>query len=281
MRIISKYKDYYDGVVAHGADRELCYVRDTRELSKDEFIRLDSFRAVKEKIVPLYGKMNVALERAVLAANSNKRTARTQLESKNFDQAIIGFCGKLYPVFSFMDEWFVNTQTFLSVLKKLNQPANDDYVIRGGQSNVLVSIEEYKSILAQFESDTREPAHKDNYNRALHKLTRVWLEKFNETYDDGVAVQLDYFFDINAPVFIWLSGHGRRDYKQSIIVNPHLVDYKFQSLVDPFTAWQEISMFVGGVLNRPENKMVSVSDEIRRDKKGFDDRSFKNMPGRD
>lgn len=31
MRIVSRQKDYYDGVMAHGMDLELLYIRDSRE----------------------------------------------------------------------------------------------------------------------------------------------------------------------------------------------------------------------------------------------------------
>lgn len=45
--------------------------------------------------------------------------------------------------------------------------------------------------------------------------------------------------------------------------------------MDPFTAFQEISMFLGGVLKRTEVDTVDIGDEAMRDEKGFDEWSFK------
>jgi hypothetical protein len=50
----------------------------------------------------------------------------------------------------------------------------------------------------------------------------------------------------------------------------------FPSVVDPYTAFQELSMFVGGVLPRSPNPMVELSGEkIMTQKHGFDKWSFR------
>lgn len=59
-------------------------------------------------------------------------------------------------------------------------------------------------------------------------------------------------------------------------INPVLKDIGFQHILDPYTCFQEISMYMSGVMCNMEKETVEVSDIIQRDKKGFDNNSFKN-----
>lgn len=53
----------------------------------------------------------------------------------------------------------------------------------------------------------------------------------------------------------------------------------FAKVLDAFAAFQELSMFVGGVLSRPGPEMVEIKDEKSMvAKKGFDHWSFRKMP---
>lgn len=51
--------------------------------------------------------------------------------------------------------------------------------------------------------------------------------------------------------------------------NNQLKRYEFQRAVDPFTAFQELQMWVGAQA-RPEREMVETSDETRLEARGFD-----------
>jgi hypothetical protein len=52
---------------------------------------------------------------------------------------------------------------------------------------------------------------------------------------------------------------------------------QFAKVFDPFQAYQEIEMYVGGVLSGRENSMATVSDEVRAQKHGMDKTSFRKM----
>jgi hypothetical protein len=55
-----------------------------------------------------------------------------------------------------------------------------------------------------------------------------------------------------------------------------LGEYDFQRAIDPYTVFQEISMFVGGVLPRNPNPMVEITDQkVKAEKHGFDKWSFR------
>jgi hypothetical protein len=58
-----------------------------------------------------------------------------------------------------------------------------------------------------------------------------------------------------------------------------LKEFDFIKLVDPVRAFQEISMWVGGVLPKPGNKLVEITDDkIKLAKHGMDKHSFRNLP---
>lgn len=55
-----------------------------------------------------------------------------------------------------------------------------------------------------------------------------------------------------------------------------LKEYDFPRVMDPFTLFQELSMFVGGVLPRNPNPMVEIVDQkVKAEKHGFDKWSFR------
>lgn len=54
-------------------------------------------------------------------------------------------------------------------------------------------------------------------------------------------------------------------------------DYEFYKILDLFVAFQELSMFISGIMGGKSPKMIEIADKDRRDMKGFNDKSFRNM----
>ena len=58
-----------------------------------------------------------------------------------------------------------------------------------------------------------------------------------------------------------------------------LKHYEFQKRLDPYQAFQELSMFIGGVLPRQGNPMIELTGEkIMLNKHGFDKWTFRKQP---
>lgn len=57
--------------------------------------------------------------------------------------------------------------------------------------------------------------------------------------------------------------------------NSCLKDFNIQKWLDPYQCFQKIDQFYYGVLARPENKMVVISDKIRLEKHSMDKWSFR------
>ena len=105
----------------------------------------------------------------------------------------------------------------------------------------------------------------------------TWHESYgwNKTKDEFFDKQTwskykNLFIDKKVPLFALTN--------EKIILNANLKDYRFAKIKDPFTAFQDIMMYISGVLGVGEPEMVEISNNDMRDKKGFDDWSFKKHP---
>ena len=131
---------------------------------------------------------------------------------------------------------------------------------------------------------------KDNEPTLLDMLFRVGTGRYKkkkcswEELEQSVAELegqhwLDPFVHFNVPSF-YCSVDLRSDIKQKITINPVLRDYNFQRVKDPYTAFQDISMFMGGVIPRQVPETVTISDIDRLVGHGFDKKhSFRNTKG--
>ena len=92
------------------------------------------------------------------------------------------------------------------------------------------------------------------------------MEHFKESQD------IEMFHTHQVPVFCkWHDG--------LLILNPKLADFEFYRHFGPYQAHQEIAMFVGGVLNQTENRMIELSNDVRIAKHGYDEYSFRAQKG--
>lgn len=88
------------------------------------------------------------------------------------------------------------------------------------------------------------------------------------------------FRDNRVPVFV-AKYYGRRSYlgfRHPIICNGLLRELEFFRVFDPYTAFQEIAMHVGGVLGAPNKPVPEVSDKDMVSAKGFNEWSFRKPP---
>ena len=202
MRIISKFNDYYDSVQAYGQDNLCVYHRKSEEFDVTD----QDFSKVLEsyfKEIPSFH------------------------DGTNYiDIHIIGFCGKLYPV------WKMKCYPYRDTLKRVEEFVYD---------------------------------------------IDICVEKFNK---DNKLEHL--FFDHKTPVFI-ISENDRQHFyktgnKHRIELNPCLKNYNFFRQRDTFNAYQDISMYISGILGLNDPDIVHISDEDMKSQKGFDDWSFKKLP---
>ena len=229
MKIISKFKDYYDN--AHGwYSPEPTYIRENKEFY---YPKLDNNIKKKLAISGLFDAMPVC---------------------DIGNRYLIAFCGKVYPVYVGAELIFNSPDDLEKQLKK---------VLNG---KTLTSVFDEKAFAKKHIQELYGKGV-PRYWRSSYLTHKSWkrFEALNFT------VAPEAFIELNAPVFaVWERGGSCY-----LTVNPMLNKLNFASHVDPYTAYQEIEMFVGNELVLQMDPNINRPDELVRDSKGFDEWSFK------
>lgn len=168
--------------------------------------------------------------------------------SSYFTPMVVGFCGKLY----------VGLKYYVDLSKDPRKPISNNIGFTSGP-NIVAS---YAWQAGDLPAEALEFKYGGIWNR---KTVGEWFAETQLDFED-----INLFHTLQTPVFVvddW-----------NIFIEPKLVDYKFQRRLDPFTVFQELSMFLGGVLQVGDPAMEEISDEVRIQQHGFDKRSFRKEP---
>jgi len=228
MRIISKFKDYYDGVQYYGQDQDLVYARNKEY--PDERINLESYLNTS-------GKYFMSIDRPDVVRHPEK-----DIEQEHYFNLILGFCGELYRI----------------------------HIIKIRDTKIWMDTKEYYTIcynqdeLDKFQQPT-EYSKKQKYSQGKSRYINLKEQNWFELNNKEVLTEL--FFKYNVPYFIIRDSNR---YKGNLTLNPNLQKYQFYKVKDAYTAFQDIAMFIGGVLPRVGHEMIEVSNNDLIVKRGFD-----------
>jgi hypothetical protein len=239
MYIISKQKDYYDGVVGTvGIDKTIVYERVLQEIeNKKEY---------PKTIVELCdGKRGDFFSEQDLNRYHLKKDQKKYVGSCAF---IIGFCGKLYV------GW--------KLYRKVKRPRYD-YT--------------YDDVVVDYCYDVNEALKYIDGKRGKTNFLQNALDVIAN------ANVIDVFREFNSPVFVYdyewsESRFIGGNYSQKFVVNPILKEFEFYKVLDTFTTFQEIQMFISGVLGTGEKEIIEVEDKYKIGQHGFDKWSFRREP---
>lgn len=162
---------------------------------------------------------------------------------------LVGFCGKIYPV----------------VLV-------EKYGLSGSESGATISFFFNPGELLDHLSEEKVQYKQSRwYWRSDHTLDSVsGLASFFNP--DTWKHFLVYFQKHKVPIFILGSKY--------CILNPCLKDYGFQKIKDTFTAYQDIYMYISGVIGVETKPTVKISDKDMAESKGHGGKySFRKPPG--
>lgn len=248
MRIISKFKDYYDGVQYYGQDQDLVYVRNKEY--PDEKINLENhfktdghyFSSIIKPDIIQYPEKNI--------------------EQEYYDSFILGFCGQLYRGYIIKQEE-KNPSNKLQVLKeKFFICYNQD------ELNIFQKNKEY--------SKKQKKMWTTSYNRNKQNINYFEINNQEQLQE--------LFFKYNTPCFVVSNGrlrqnqlNGCKKYETNLTLNPILSKYEFYRIKDSYTCYQDIAVFIGGVLPRTGNEIIQISDKDIIKKHGFDKWSFRKQ----
>lgn len=149
----------------------------------------------------------------------------------HFSYFVVGFCGKLYIGFKIYEK----------------QEQKNGLYSPNVKPYITYSLNEFISIYEKTQKKGYE-FERDYLLNVYNKIKNINALKINRDY--------------NSP--IWLFEY------ESFTVNPILKDFDFFKVFDAFSAFQEIEMFIGGVLGVGEKETIEVSDKTKIEGHGFD-----------
>ena len=278
MKIISSFHDYYDKVLTHGRDDDILYIRKRSEIlhnlpedilpwkvsGKWGYKKPDTFNIIDKKMINDEGISHMSIDRPNIYKGHYQ-----------FHEAFALVAGKAYSV------W---VKTNFGYDEKLNDLSNN---IFGGydKKNILNKIVEKKgngsnvfnqkprfidvSSKCLFDGSEYNKSHKIAYQSAKNKFL-----EYNFT---------DFHLELNAPIllvgdinFMDVNNQKNSNIKQEnhntfVVKNPRLADLYFEHVLNPYTCFQDVFQFVGGVAPGRQMPMIQISDKDMIVKKGFDD----------
>lgn len=191
----------------------------------------------------------VVYERKTVAV-SGKFPSISKHTAYEWKTSVVAFCGKFYP--------FVYRVT--------------DYKV----DKVIWDVEEAVRSL---------PRSKYRYYWDEDRIdSEVGIRKFF----DRKYPELDKLFHLHrTPIFGFEPARHRRwgsqkdELYESLTVSPNLKDIQFYKVKDPISAFQDIYMFVSGVIGAPPKPTKPIDDKVMAASKGHDgEYSFKKPPGK-
>jgi hypothetical protein len=247
MRIVSKFKDYYDKAMGEGVDRSLTYIRQRVELTPREFEeKFHGTGMVLQSFHSVYRSYNIDNWRIYSFA--------------------VGFCGKLYPALRIEigvgDNDVNGFPQPLKVIFAYSVEDVDDYVLNH------YSKEGYEQYYNGPEYNRKNHYKFTNWNS---DFVRSRFVKYFEHNKHNIADH-KIWSTYTTPTFTHIIGDFYAN--NAYVINDALHKYQFINVMPPFQAYQEISMFLGGMAV-PSKPMPVIPDVLKDETHGFNKYSFR------
>ena len=242
MRIISKFKDYYDSALSYGHDESVVFERVESTVHLN--LNTDDNSEYKFMVPPL--------ERG----HYGNRSRKYEFE---FNPFTVAFCGKVYPAIDI--RW-----------RKAN------YTYPEWTSSHFYDAESYLEQLRKYQIELNGNRNKRYYWDKNPKDSPLFEEAVRNYFATSGSDHIAFFAEQRRPIAVCKYVEGGTYRVNDVVFNPCLSDYSFYRVFNAPIAFQELDMFISGVMAHDGNPMEDISDEKMRDKKGFDNMSFKKSP---
>lgn len=251
MRIISRFRDYYDGLMDH-EERDLIYVRETKNLPWDDEVSATltskhmsaptSFRWSAERLLGQDAADQVAREwSGQIVPTYEPPDGRYSPNYHAFESETILFCGRLYRGVVYREQWKNMRENVSGVWGKDGKTISKVYWDKA-------------SFLKDFVYEPKKRWRSQNEMELQKDERQVFhfLDTFFAGSNDPAL--MDVHFKTGCPVLgvVFDPEQTRmKDYKTGALtaaLNPCLKDAQFIRKMNPHTCFQELSMFIGGVM---------------------------------
>lgn len=250
MRIYSKFKDYYDSIVPYDKTGSIWERKTKSYCISNQNISCNSLSLKLNNIL-----FSMFSELPRISISHPKKPCR---KYDDFTM-VVGFCGKMYAVI-----------VQIEIEGESEFPSKTQNIVK----NSFLNYSEFMR--------AKYSLHPDvlffDYFAYLKSLpfTSDGFKQWSNKYQNYKGID-DLFVELNSPVFIVhpKEKHFVFNSKMNLTVNPCMSDLKLQRVFHPFTAYQDIDVYLGNELAVCENANINRSDELIRDSKGFDNWSFR------
>jgi hypothetical protein len=257
MKIISKSRDFYDSVQGFGTE-DFVFIRKTSWAEIDKRFSEDPlFKEVRETWLKSYN-------------NFYYRGRENNRYNITFKSMVVGFCGKIHPLIS------------LTVVDLRNNSERSKIVYSNEDIIKFLELNNYADLLDKFKKSPK--SLNSFFGRTTSKFCEITCRNFFSInkYSDKFT---KLFFENKSPIFLLseideVSLSKGRHRRIHLTINPNLKELDFQRVVSSFEAYQELSMYIMGVLGVNTPEIIEVADKYKRDAKGFNEWSFKTRPSK-
>lgn len=241
MLIISDFHDYYDTSIGYGVDKKIVYNRASQEYFSSRHKAND----------PVLSSVHNAIRQ--LEDKYQLGGVFRGVSIDPYTEFYVGFCGKIY------------IGLYARVDAHTRQPITR-FTWKDLQKNHPIEFYWQESDFLPGEFTKPRQRGWNGKERANHSVQR-WFE--NNPPHIGHDF-LDVFTSNKIVSFVNIA--------QKLVVDPRLKDYEFQRVMGSVEAFQEIGMFISGVLGLGEREMIKTEDKYIALSKGFDQHSFRKAP---
>ena len=248
MYIISKKKDYYDSAVGMGIDKTIVYERHPREE--------DCPSELSETLNRYGGQFSL-----------NKEKLGKKVVSCTTRFLHIGFCGKIY----------VGIQLSKEIENKYAYENDKETEILWNHDTIrkLLNADKDKAKYRWLRKDHTDLEVFDNYITKINAYDATkWFREFNAPIFALTSPPID-------DKYWWRQEFGFTQSDAKMYINPILKEYQFAKVFDPYTAFQEIQMYVSGVLGvNKDGTEFPATEKQKVAQHGMDKWSFRKPPSK-
>lgn len=240
MRILTGH-DYYDTALAWGRDEQIVFVRHKDKTILHTATPFTSGLGFRGRLISTHPNVTMEASRYFSVDGFITRTSNYQLSP-----VIVYFCGKRY--------------------------AGVKVEIRTDLKDTVQYYWTYDSFVNFLHSKCVDIKSYYNPSYSIYSY-------FNDTKLS--KKEFDFLLENKYTILVsrWNLNHSTNDDEKIWSVDaPDLKKIQFYKVIDAYSAFQEISMWVGGVLTGQGRPMVQISDKYKILKHGFNEWSFRKPP---
>jgi hypothetical protein len=174
----------------------------------------------------------------------------------SFESCVIGFCGKFYKCI----RWWSDNSRFRHFYTR--------------DSFVKFVTTEMKMPYGRTQKEIEKGI------KGVRGISKGYFNDSIQKYSKLYAWMNSLFQEYNVPYYcLTIIPHTSSEVQLTLI--PNLKSMEFGKIVNPVQAYQEIAMYVGGVLRQPVHPTVEISNEEMAVKKGFGHKyAFRKEPSK-